>query len=122
MSSATLRDAMEKVRDPAANSVADLKLHAQRTSDEMAKRSRDARSRMRGAMKSARKTAGRVGDEVSHGYDVARDYTVRGAEEAWSFMRSRPMVTLAIATGIGVLIGGLLLARPQRRKSNSWFS
>lgn len=121
MSSPTLRDAMEKVRDPAANSVADLKLNAQRVSDEMAERSRDSRSRMRGAMKSARRTASRVGGEVSHGYDVARDYTVRGAEETWSFMRSRPVMSIAIAVGVGVLIGGLLLARPKPR-NNSWFS
>ena len=115
MSSASLRDAMEKVRDPAANAVADIKEHTQRLGNDLADRSSDARSAMRGAFKSARKSAGRMGREVSHGYDVARDYTVHGAEEAWSFVRARPVVSIAIAAGVGVLLGGLLLARSHRR-------
>jgi ElaB/YqjD/DUF883 family membrane-anchored ribosome-binding protein len=102
---------MEKVRDPAANAVADIKEHTQRLGSDLADRSSDARSAMRGAFKSA----GRMGREVSHGYDVARDYTVHGAEEAWSFVRARPVVSIAIAAGVGVLLGGLLLARSHRR-------
>jgi ElaB/YqjD/DUF883 family membrane-anchored ribosome-binding protein len=106
---------MEKVRDPAANAVADIKEHAQRLGGDLADRGGEARSAMRGAMKSARKTAGRMGNEMSHGYDVARDYTVHGAEEAWNFVRARPVVSIAIAAGVGVLLGGLLLARSHRR-------
>jgi len=115
MSSATLRDAMEKVRDPAANAVADIKQHAARAGNNLADRSSEARGAVRGYMKSARKSAGRFGDEVSHGYDVARDATVHGAEEAWNFVRARPVVSIAIAAGVGVLLGGFLLARNHRR-------
>jgi len=115
MSSATLRDAMEKVRDPAANAVADLKSHAQQFGNDLADHSRDARGAMRGYMKSARKSASRMGNEMSHGYDVARDATVHGAEEAWNFVRARPVVSIAIAAGVGVLLGGFLLARNHRR-------
>ena len=115
MSSPSIRDVMEKVRDPASNAVADIKEHAGQLRDDLTERGREARGVLREAASSARHAAGRVGDEVSHGYDVARDYTVRRAREAMSLVQRHPTASIAIAAGLGVLIGGLFLARRSHR-------
>ncbi|MDB5295113.1 MAG: hypothetical protein JWO31_1096 [Phycisphaerales bacterium] len=97
MSTTQLRDALEKSHDAAANSVAELRVSAQ---DVM----QDAGSR-------GRRYVDRAGRQASHAYDVARDRTTEGAEQAWDFVRSRPYTSIAIAAGLGVLVGGLLWAR-----------
>lgn len=111
MSSATLRDAMNKVRDPAANAVADLQRHGGRLRDDLADRGHQAGGAMRDVRDAVGRTARRVGDELSEGYDTAREYTTRGAQEAWGAVRRHPTVSIAIAVGVGVLIGGLILSR-----------
>ena len=115
MSNSNVRDVMEKVRDPAANAVADLREHAGQLRDDLAEHGREAVGVLREAARSARKTAGWVGDEVAHGYDVARDYTSKRAHEAMSLVHRHPTAAIAIAAGLGVLIGGLLLARRSHR-------
>jgi len=111
MASATLRDAMNKVRDPAANAVADLQEYGSRLRDDLSERRQQAGGALRDARRAASRHARHVGEELSHGYDVAKDYTVQGAREAWGMARRHPTATMAIAVGIGVLIGGLMLSR-----------
>ncbi|QOV90064.1 hypothetical protein [Humisphaera borealis] len=115
MSSSSVRDVIDKARDPAANAVADIRDRAGHLRDDMAEHGREAAGYLRDAARSARKTAGKVGDEVAHGYDVARDYTTRRAQEAMSLVHKHPAAAIAIAAGLGVLIGGLLLARRSHR-------
>jgi ElaB/YqjD/DUF883 family membrane-anchored ribosome-binding protein len=102
---------MEKVRDPAANAVADLHEHGGKLRDDLAEHGQRVGRRLRDARKQASRTARQVGDEISHGYDIARDYTSRGARDAWSAVRRHPTASIAIAVGVGVLIGGLMLSR-----------
>ena len=96
MATAELRDALAKAHDASANSVAELQHTAH---DAMA----DVGSRGRDMMDRAGKTAG-------YAYDMARAQTVDGAGQAWDFVRSRPYTSVAIAAGLGVLVGGLLWA------------
>jgi ElaB/YqjD/DUF883 family membrane-anchored ribosome-binding protein len=115
MSSPTIRDVMEKVRDPAANAVAEIRDHADQLRDDLSDRGGQAMGTLRDASRSARHVAGKVRDEVSHGYEVTRDYTSRRAREAVSLVQQHPTAAIAIAAGLGVLIGGLLLARRSHR-------
>lgn len=114
MASATLRDAMQKVRDPAANAVADLQQYGTAVRDDLSERGRQAGGAMRNASRAASRSARKMGRELSHGYESARDYTARGASEAWSTVQRHPTASIAIAVGLGVLIGGLMLSRRSR--------
>lgn len=115
MTNSTVHNVIEKTRDAAANAVADLPERAGELRDQVAERANEACGTLRRAASSARQAAHRIGDEVSHGYDVARDYAVRHGRDAVSMVQRHPAAAIAIAAGLGVLIGGLLLARNSRR-------
>ncbi|HEY8933448.1 MAG TPA: hypothetical protein VIM44_09065 [Rariglobus sp.] len=54
---------------------------------------------------------GRLADakeKLEHGLSVAREKVVYGAKQADSAIRSHPYESLAIALGVGVLLGALL--------------
>jgi ElaB/YqjD/DUF883 family membrane-anchored ribosome-binding protein len=105
---------MQKVRDPAANAVADLRQYGTAMQDDLAERGRSASGAFRNASRSASRNARRLGREITHGYEAARDYTSRGANEAWTTVQRHPTASIAIAVGLGVLIGGLMLSRRSR--------
>lgn len=115
MNRTSVSDVLEKVRDPAANAVADITERAGELNDGLAETADQVRGRMRQMARSARDAAHRIGDEVSHGYDVAKDYAVKHGRDAVSLVQRHPTAAIAIAAGIGVLIGGLLLAKRSRR-------
>ncbi len=115
MNRTSVNEVLEKVRDPAANAVAELGERATDLRDRVADKAEEVGGRLRQAARGARDVAHRVGDEVGHGYDVAKDYAVRHGREAVSLVQRHPVATIAIAAGLGVLIGGLLLARHARR-------
>lgn len=45
---------------------------------------------------------------IEHGYSVARDKVVAGAKQTDSVIRAHPYESLAIALGVGVLLGAVL--------------
>lgn len=47
-------------------------------------------------------------DKLEHGLSVAREKVVHGAKQADSAIRAHPYESLAIALGVGVLLGALL--------------
>ncbi len=100
MPNAQLRDALEKAHDASANSVAELQTTAH---DAMA----DVGSRGREMMDRAGQTAG-------YAYDMARQTAGESTDQVWNFVRSRPYTAVAIAAGVGVLVGGLLWANNRR--------
>lgn len=96
MSTTQLRDALEKAHDASANSVADLQTTSHDAMSDVATRSRDVMDR--------------AGRNASQAYDMARERTTEGAGQVWDFVRSRPYTAVAIAAGVGVIVGGLLWA------------
>jgi ElaB/YqjD/DUF883 family membrane-anchored ribosome-binding protein len=46
--------------------------------------------------------------KIEHGYGVARDKVVAGAKHTDSAIRAHPYESLAIALGVGVLLGAVL--------------
>lgn len=47
-------------------------------------------------------------EKLEHGFSVAREKVVYGAKQADTAIRSHPYESLAIALGVGVLLGALL--------------
>lgn len=96
MPTAQLRDALAKAHDPSANSVAELQHTAHDAMSDVGSRGRELLDR--------------AGQSAGNAYGVARKGTVNGAGQAWDFVRERPYTAVAIAAGLGVLVGGLLWA------------
>jgi len=96
MPTAQLRDALVKAHDASANSVAELRHTTSDATSDVGSRSRDLMDR--------------AGQTASNAYGAAREGTVGGAEQVVDFVRERPYTAVAIAAGLGVLVGGLLWA------------
>jgi ElaB/YqjD/DUF883 family membrane-anchored ribosome-binding protein len=109
MSSATLSNVIEKSHDAAANAVADLKPHVENARAALSSRRDDAASAAGSAYDTARRQGRKVAAGAEHYYDVARDYTVDGVRSATRAARGHPLTTVAIAAGVGLLVGAWLM-------------
>jgi len=111
MASATLSDAIEKVHDASANVVADIKDRAGDLKSDLPGYKDEIMSAVGNAYDSSKKTAQRAMKGAGHMYDSARDYTVDGVKSATRAARTHPVTTVAIAAGLGLLIGAILMWR-----------
>jgi len=111
MASATLSDAIEKVHDVAANSVADIQSHASDLKADLPGYKDEIVSAVSNAYDSSKRTAQRAMKSAGRAYDSARDYTVDGVKSATRAVRSHPVTTVAIAAGVGLLVGAFLMLR-----------
>lgn len=109
MSSTTLTNVIEKSHDAAANAVADLRPHVERAQAALADRKGEAMSAASSAYDTARRQGRRVAEGAEHYYDAAREYTVDGVKSAARAARGHPLTTVAIAAGVGLLVGALLM-------------
>jgi len=111
MASAALSDAIEKVHDTAANSVADIQSHAGDLKSDLSGYKDEIVSAVGNAYDASKRTAQRAMKGAGNAYDTARDYTVDGVKNAARAARSHPVTTVAIAAGLGLLIGAILMWR-----------
>jgi len=111
MASATLNDAIEKSHDTAANAVAEIKSHANNLKNDLPGYRDEIVSAVGNAYDSSKRTAQRAMDGAGRAYGTARDYTVDGVKTAARAARSHPVTTVAIAAGIGLLVGAVLMWR-----------
>lgn len=109
MVSSSLQGVIDKTHDIASNSVADLKPHAQALRSELGGYKEDfvtaAGSAYDSARRGARQVAGRAGDA----YDSAKDYAIDGWKSTSRAARGHPLATVAIAAGVGLLVGAVLV-------------
>ena len=59
-------------------------------------------------LSSLRERLSEAKEKLEHGFSVAREKVVHGAKQADTAIRSHPYESLAIALGVGVLLGALL--------------
>ena len=111
MATAALQDAIEKSHDVAANAAADIKGHAEDLKDDLSGYKDEIMSAAGGLYRSGRKSMGRLMNQAEHMYDEARDYTVDSVRSGVRTVRSHPVTTVAIAAGIGLLVGAFLMWR-----------
>jgi ElaB/YqjD/DUF883 family membrane-anchored ribosome-binding protein len=111
MASATLNDAIDKTHDIASNSAAEAKARVNEMRSELATFKDEILSAVNDAYRASRKSAKKAAHEVGDWYDSAKDYTVNGVKHASQTAKSHPVGTLAVAVGLGVLVGALLLRR-----------
>lgn len=109
MSSTTLSNVIEKSHDAAANAVADLRPHLGRDQSAVADHRDEVVSAAGSAYEAARRQGRRVAEGAERYYDAARDYTVDGVRSATRAARGHPLTTVAIAAGVGLLVGALLM-------------
>ena len=111
MASATLNDAIEKSRDTAANTVAEIQSRAGDLKSDLPGYKDEIVSAVGNAYEASKRTAERAMDGAGRAYGTARDYTVDGVKSAARAARSHPVTTVAIAAGIGLLVGAVLMWR-----------
>jgi len=111
MASATLNDAIEKTHDTAANAVAEIQSHSKDLQSDLSGYKDEIVSAVGNAYDSSKKGAQKAMDGAGRAYGVARDYTVDGVKSAARAARSHPVTTIAIAAGIGLLVGSVLMWR-----------
>jgi ElaB/YqjD/DUF883 family membrane-anchored ribosome-binding protein len=111
MASATLSDAIEKVHDAAANSVAQVQSHAGDLKSDLPGYKDEIVSAVGSAYDASKRTAQRAMKGAGQAYGTARDYTVDGVKSATRAARSHPVTTVAIAAGVGLLVGAFLMMR-----------
>ena len=111
MATATLKDAIEKSHDVAANTVADIKGHVESLKDDLPGYKDEIMSAASNLYKSGRKSMSRWANEAEHLYDDARDYTMDAVKDGVRTVKSHPVTTVAIAAGVGLLVGAFLMWR-----------
>jgi len=111
MATATLQDAIEKSHDVTANAVADIKGRSDDLKDDLSGYKDEIMSAAGGMYKSGRNQVGRLMNQAEHMYDEARDYTVDSVRSGVRTVKSHPVTTVAVAAGIGLLIGAFLMWR-----------
>jgi len=111
MATATLRDAIEKTHDVAANHVADIEPHMEELKNDLSGYKDEIMSSARSMYKSGRQSAQKLARGAEDMYDKARDYTVDGVRSATRTVKSHPVTTVAIAAGVGLLVGAILMWR-----------
>jgi len=111
MATATLRDAIEKSHDVAANSVADVQAHADDLKGDLSGYKDEIMSTVGNMYDSGRKSARKLARSAGDLYDTARDRTMDTVRSATRSAKSHPVTTVAIAAGLGLLFGALLMWR-----------
>ena len=111
MATATLQDAIEKSHDVAANAAADIKGHAEDLTNDLSGYKDEIMSAAGKMYKSGRKSMGRLANQAEHMYDEARDYTMDSVRSGVRTVKSHPVTTVAIAAGVGLLVGAFLMWR-----------
>jgi len=111
MASATLQDAIEKSHDVSANVAADIKGHVEGLHEDLSGYKDEIMSAAGKMYKSGRKSVSRFANQAEHLYDDARDYTMDTVRSGVRNVKSHPVTTVAIAAGIGLLVGAFLMWR-----------
>jgi len=111
MATAELQDAIEKSHDVASNVAADIKGHVEGLKDDLPGYKDEIMSAAGKLYKSGRKSMGRWANQAEHLYDEARDYTVDSVRSGVRSVKSHPVTTVAIAAGVGLLVGAFLMWR-----------
>jgi len=111
MASATLQDAIEKVHDAAANHVADIPEHVENLKSNLSDQKDELASRAGAMYRSGRQSARKLARGAEVMYDVARDHALDGVRSATRTVKSHPVTTVAIAAGVGLLVGAFLMWR-----------
>lgn len=111
MASATLNDAIEKVHDTAANVAADIKPRVDDLKSDLSGYKEEIVSAVGNAYDASKRGAQRAMKGAGKVYDQARDYTADGVRTAAQAARSHPVTTVAIAAGLGLLVGAILMWR-----------
>jgi len=111
MATATLQDAIEKSHDVSANAAADITEHVEGLKDDLHGYKDEIMSAAGGLYQSGRKQIGRLANQAEHLYDEARDYTVDSVRSGVRTVKSHPVTTVAIAAGVGLLVGAFLMWR-----------
>jgi len=111
MATATLRDAIEKSHDVAANAAADIKGHAEDLQSDLSGYRDEIVSAAGSLYKSGRQSAKRLARGAEDMYEVARDRTVDTVRSGVRTVKSHPVTTVAVAAGIGLLVGAFLMWR-----------
>jgi len=111
MASATLNDAIEKVHDSAANVAADIKPHMDDLKSDLSGYKDEIVSAVGNAYDASKRTTQRAMKGAGKAYDYARDHAADGVRSATRAARSHPVTTVAIAAGLGLLIGAILMWR-----------
>ena len=114
MVSQALNDAVAKSYDAASNSVADLQPHVDQAREQLSDYKDRGIAAARHAMDSGRKWAKSAANVASGWYDDARGYVSDHAQSAVRTARSHPLATVAIAAGVGLLIGSFLMLSRRR--------
>jgi len=111
MATATLRDAIEKSHDVAVNAAADIKGHAEELGSDLSGYKDEIMSAAGSMYQSGKKSAKRLVRGAEDIYETARDRTMDGVRSATRQVKSHPVTTVAVAAGIGLLVGAFLMWR-----------
>jgi len=111
MATATLRDAIEKSHDVAANAVADIKGHSEELKSDLSGYKDEIMSAAGSMYKSGKQSAQRLARGAEDMYETARDRTLDTVRSGVRTVKSHPVTTVAVAAGIGLLVGAFLMWR-----------
>jgi ElaB/YqjD/DUF883 family membrane-anchored ribosome-binding protein len=111
MATATLRDAIEKSHDAAANTVADIKSHGEELQADLSGYKDEIMSSARSMYQSGKRSAQKLAHGAEEMYDMARDRALDGVRGATRTVKSHPVTTVALAAGVGLLVGAFLMWR-----------
>jgi len=111
MATATLRDAIAKSHDASVNAVADIKGHAEDLTSDLSGYKDEIMSAAGSMYKSGKKSAQRLMSSAGDMYETARDRTMDTVRSGVKTVKSHPVTTVAVAAGIGLLLGAFLMWR-----------
>lgn len=109
MSSTALNNVIEQSHDAAANAVADIKPHLDKARSAVSDHKDHLVSAAGDAYDAARKQGRQFARQAGEYYDTAKDYTTDGVRSAVRAARGHPLSTVAIAAGVGLLVGAILM-------------
>jgi ElaB/YqjD/DUF883 family membrane-anchored ribosome-binding protein len=109
MATATLRDAIEKSHDVAANAVADIKGHSEDLQSDLSDYKDEIVSAAGSMYRSGKQSAQRLARSAEDMYETARDRTMDTVRSGMRTAKSHPVTTVAIAAGVGLLVGAFLM-------------
>jgi len=111
MATATLQDAIAKSHDVAVNAVADIKGHAEDLGSDLSGYKDEIMSAAGKMYKSGKQSAQRLARSAEGMYETARDRTMDTVRDGVRTVKSHPVTTVAVAAGVGLLIGAFLMWR-----------
>lgn len=111
MSTAALRNAVNEVQTGAHEAIEDAKQMGHDAKSDLAGYKDEIMSAVSSAAGSAKKAYKKAGKGAEQAYEYAKDHTVDAAHGIEKYVRNNPMTCVAIAAGVGLLVGGLLMHR-----------